>query len=86
MTSFRPCATDCLPKNSSLSESRCGRIAFGRSLWFLGQFILLVWLVSLSWAGDISGKVTDPSGAVVIGAIVTVRNADTGTSYGRRAT
>lgn len=47
--------------------------------------LLLVFSVAASWAqsivsGDITGTVTDPSGAIIPGASVTIKNSDTGAS------
>lgn len=54
------------------------------SLWLLAACCLLVWLsattaIAQSAFGLISGSVTDPRGAAVPGAIVTVTNEGTGT-------
>src|SRR5438105_3799066 len=52
------------------------------SLRFLGVFIVLALLVGTMWAqggtGELTGLVTDPSGAVISGVQVTLTNAATG--------
>jgi len=68
---------------------KCSTASLFRSAGRLGSFILLVSLVllfsSLALAqrdlGTLTGTVTDPSGAVVPGATVTISEASTGQNY-----
>jgi len=78
--------TDQYATSSSRRMKLSGRLSFARSLWL--AILIAAWLACASLiaaqsanpTATLSGVVTDPTGAVVSGARVTVRNKDTGLS------
>src|SRR5690242_19969824 len=51
------------------------------SVWILCVFSLSVAVFAQSDRGTVTGTVSDPAGAVVAGAAIELKNAETGVSY-----
>src|SRR5580704_4518681 len=69
--------------SSRATDEFVGRIRMGKqlaTLWLCSMFLIFggVAAISQTITGSIRGTVTDPSGAVVVGAHVTATNVETG--------
>lgn len=65
-----------------MSKTKIRRTALTSGLWFLSVVFALTLTAATTLAqsatGEIVGNVTDPNGAIVTGAVVTVKSVDTG--------